>query len=175
MKKTIAVIARTPALADAIKAHMASRHPNTQFVTVSKISDAPAGSELAGRGLPQFVPGSTGVTIHNVGMAYDKDATKAARDAQFATVNNVASSTEEILPCLGYVEEMFVLPSKAYTEAKALLTECRLNIAEAETPSETLKAYRDGFNALRAILTPAPAAPAAVADEAPLNKDEAPL
>lgn len=172
--KTISIISTRPALAQAIELHMKGRHPNTKFVTVSKIGDAPTGSELASRGLPQFVPGTEGVRVHNVGIRYDKDATPAQRQAQWAKISAPDATIEDILPELGFVEELFVIPAKAYSEAKAILTESRLNIAEAETPSETLAAYRSGFNALKAILL-STAAPAAVQEELPAGEDETPL
>lgn len=86
---------------------------------------------------------------------------------------------EQIMSELGYVEELLVLPAKAYAEAKQLVTECRLNISEAETAEAEAAAYKAGFNTLKNLFlginpTPAPTAEA-IADEAPLNEDEAPL
>lgn len=176
---TIAVVARTPALGEAIKAHMAAKNPGVKFVVVQKIGDAPAGSEIASRGLPQFVPGVEGVKVHNVGIRMlERDATPEQRRAQWDKIQAPDATVEDILPELGYVEEMLVLPAKAYAEAKQQVTECRLNISEAESDEAVAKAYRDGFNTLKnlflgiqkATTNTSPGAP----EETPAP-DEAPL
>lgn len=166
---------RSANLGEALKAHLANKLPNRKFTVVSKIADVPAGTEVASYGTPQFFTGTTGVVLHNVGTAYDAKDTPEQRKARFAVINSPTASPEEIIPQLGYVEELFVLPAKAWANAKTILSESRCNIAEADTEEEKNAAYKAGFEALRDILlvkVVAAAAPEPAENSAP---DETPL
>jgi hypothetical protein len=174
MKTTIAIQSNRPGLADAITAHLARLHPRTKLVTVSKIGDVEPGTQLAGLGMPQFFTGTSPVVYHNVGRKWDKNDTQEQRDAQYEVLRNPDATMQEILPQLGWVEEMLVFPGKAYAEAKALVSEARLNIAEAETDAEKLKAYKEGFETLRDIfLAKAAPAPEPATEEAPAETESA--
>ena len=174
--KTIQVQSLRQGIADAVKARLAQLYPRAKIGVITKIGDVQPGNELGGFGMPQFFTGNQPIIYHNVGRKYDKDATQAQKDAQTAILRNPDATMQEVLPELGWVEEMLVLPGKAYAEAKALVSEARLNIAEAETPEAKLAAYKEGFEALRDIfLAKAASAPEPAADEAPHTEDETPL
>lgn len=173
--KKIAIVknTRNEALDDALKLHLGRTHKNTQFVTVSRQVDVPEDASIACRGLPQFVTGNRPIVFHNVGVAWDKDDTPAMKRERWDTVTAEDSTIQEILPQLGWTEEILILPSKCYAEAKNLITEARLNVSEAETDAELLAAYKNGFNTLRDILVPKAApAPQAAVEEAPAESSE---
>jgi hypothetical protein len=111
-----------------------------------------------------------------VGVAWDKDDTPEMKRERWDTVTAEDSTIQEILPQLGWTEEVLILPSKCYAEAKNLITEARLNVSEAETDAELLAAYRTGFNTLKDLLVPkaTPAAPAAVAEITTPEAEQAP-
>lgn len=149
---TIAVYARQPAMQDAIALLLKEKNPNAKVIKIQKISEAPADSAIAAQGYPQFLGGTRGVKVFNVGLRMlDRDATSEDRKAQYEKVRAEDATIEDILPELGWVEEAFILPGKAYAEAKQLLTEARLNISEAETDEQVLAAYKAGFNVLKDI------------------------
>jgi hypothetical protein len=156
--KTIAIVASTPALGEAMKGLLQSRVRKAQFKIVSKIADAPLGAELCTLGIPSYVPGSDPVTIHSFGSRIIPAGPQATeqRRLQWQVLRSPESTYEDVIAELGTPEEYLVLPSRALAALTVKLAKLTVQIASADDAEEELEAYKEGFEMLRDALYPKP-------------------
>ena len=151
--KHVAIVARTTPLALAMEAVLTKRLKGYTFARVSKISDRPAGSEIASLGLPNFIPGNDGVIVHAFNTRFLENATQDERSAQWDTVNDEDSSPEEILAELAGFRDYTILSQSKVVETKLALADIKLEIAQAESLEEQRDAYKAACELLQEALS----------------------
>lgn len=151
--KHIAIVAATAALASAMESVLAPKMTGYTFSHVKRISERPAGASIASLGLPSFVPGNDGITVHSFGSRIIDNATPEQRSKQWETLRSATASVEEVLAELNQrVDDYIILSGAAIKDTKLAISEVRCEIAEAETLEDKCAAYRKGFELLMAQL-----------------------
>lgn len=129
---TIAILAASTGLGQAMQQTLAATYGNREFKIIQKIADAPAGATLASLGMPTYIPGAKGVNVIVFGTKGSKDDTKEQKTAQWEKIRNPESTCEQIAPELGNVQEYFVSPASAMSEAKLAKADARLELMDAK-------------------------------------------
>lgn len=139
--KTIAVMGHEN-LAAAITARMKAAFPDATIVTIGKLADRPTGAEVACVGLPNYVPTSAEVKVHNFGTKMVQNATDDQRLEQWNTIRDKESTVEAILAELSDPVAYVIQPEAALASKKLAVAEARLKIAEAETDAEKIEGLK---------------------------------
>jgi len=127
--KNIAIVTKSEGLADAVKMILAPRNPGATFSVVTKISDAPAGSEIANLGIPAFIPSGASLTVHSLNTR--RCEVDADRQAQWKMLRDTDATCEEVLAELNGSEKYTILPERAVAALKMGMADHRVSIAEA--------------------------------------------
>lgn len=152
MKTQIAILASTAALAAAMQASLEKRYPNADFVHISRLNDRPAGAQVASLGLPSFVPGSDSVKVLSFGSRIIQDATADQRSHQWSVLRDPKASVEEVMAELGNWQEYVIQQGKSLSDTKSTIADIKLALSEAEDDAAKLALYKEGFNALLALI-----------------------
>ena len=158
--KTIACLARTQNLQEAIKAHLVDAHPGAKFVLVSKTTDVPEPNEetgevlLASIGIPTYLSPSSKSGIISINGPYDPDQEK--RDEMWEKLRSPDTPVEDLVPLLGANEAYLVIPSRAAVRAKMEYADLRITLAETdaedlETRNQILRQMVDVAQSVSAI------------------------
>lgn len=147
-KKTVAVLAAHANLAAAITEILTPRLPNTDFVSITKMSEIPEGNvTLASIGLPNYLPTDRVSNVITLNTNYVEGVD--ARSAQWKTLRDENAPVEDIIEILGATASYKVIPNKRAIAVRADYAEARAEFAEAgeakegeETPTNEEKLQR---------------------------------
>jgi hypothetical protein len=153
MKTTIAILATSTVLAAAMQASLEKRFPNAEFKVIDKINDRPAGAQLASLGLPSFVPGTDTIKVLSFGSRIIQDATTEQRKHQWTVLRDPKASVEDVIAELGNWQEYSIQQGRAISDTKSAIADIQLALSEAEDDATRLKLYKEGYQALKALLS----------------------
>lgn len=159
MNKTqnIAVVASTAALALVIASRVEAAFPKAVVTVVDKISERPAGSEIASFGIPSYIPGNQDTVVHNFGTKIRNNATPEERSHQWEVIRDKESSEEEVAEQLGDFRTVRIQSESTIKDRKVAFADIRIAkmdaeqaLREAEGPEEEAEARKDYDKAMQA-------------------------
>jgi hypothetical protein len=155
-KQTIAVLASTSALALVMSTRVSAAFPKAEVVTIDKVSDRPAGAEIASFGIPSYIPGNQDTVVHNFGTKIRNNATAEERSHQWEVIRDKESSEEAVAEQLGDFRTVRIQSESTIKDRKVAFADIRIAKIEAEeairnasTPEEkveALEAYSKALN-----------------------------
>jgi hypothetical protein len=130
--------------------------PKAEVVTIDKVSDRPAGAEIASFGIPSYIPGNADAVVHNFGTKIRNNATPEERSHQWEVIRDKESSEEEVAEQLGDFRTVRIQSESTIKDRKVAFADIRIAKIEAEeairnasTPEEkveALEAYSKALN-----------------------------
>jgi len=155
-KQTIAVLASTSALALVMSTRVSAAFPKAEVITIDKVSDRPAGAEIASFGIPSYIPGHADTVVHNFGTKIRNNATPEERSHQWEVIRDKESSEEAVAEQLGDFRTVRIQSESTIKDRKVAFADIRIAKIEAEeairnasTPEEkveALEAYSKALN-----------------------------
>jgi hypothetical protein len=131
-KQTIAVLASTSALALVMSTRVTAAFPKADVVTIDKVSDRPAGAEIASFGIPSYIPGNADTVVHNFGTKIRNNATPEERSHQWEVIRDKESSEEDVAEQLGDFRTVRILSESTIKDRKVAFADIRITKMDAE-------------------------------------------
>lgn len=130
--KTVAILASTAALAQAIQMNLTPRLPHTEFKHVSKLSEASPGDTIAAVGIPGYINPQSATTVISVNTRFTPDEDE--RLAQRELLRSQEATPDQIAAELANSNTYVVMPQSSITEAAVNIQRAEIAYLKAKTP-----------------------------------------